>query len=170
MKKILSLFLSIVMVFSLAVCGQRSGTPVTEPAAASSAAVQTAPQEPSGQTADGNILVAYFSWADNAVSADDVDAVTAQRCPAGKCAAACRLGVGGDRRRPVCHPGNRPISQRLGRLPGQSQRGAVQRLRPALEENVDNIEVERTTFREQKRKSSLRLGTRQRLHGNPAAV
>ena len=76
MKRILSLFLSIVMVFSLAACGQRSGTPVTEPAAASSAAVQTAPQEPSGQTADGNILVAYFSWADNAVSADDVNAVT----------------------------------------------------------------------------------------------
>ena len=85
MKKMLAFLLSIAMFFSLTACGQggematsqppeqESGSPaVSEPAAPSSEA-QPEPQQPSA--AGGNILVAYFSWADNAILADDVDAV-----------------------------------------------------------------------------------------------
>ena len=62
-----------------------------------------------------NILVAYFSWADNAVLDDDVDAISSPSViPPGKCSAAGRLGAGGNRRRFVFHPGDRSIPQRLG--------------------------------------------------------
>ena len=59
--------------------------------------------------------VAYFSWADNAVLDDDVDAVSSHQCdPTGKRSAAGGLGAGGNRGRSVFHPGDRSISQRLG--------------------------------------------------------
>ena len=61
MKKIFSLLLTVALVFSLSSCSQEEQTQTTE------------------VTADGDVLVAYFSWAENAVLPDgegEVDAVT----------------------------------------------------------------------------------------------
>ena len=51
----------------------------------------------------------------------------AQRPGPRKRAAARGLGAGGDRRRPLLHPGDGPLSQRLGRVPGARQPGARRR-------------------------------------------
>ena len=88
MKKMLSLLLMITMVFSLGACGQsdqaETSQPLSEQEPSSSIVSETAAPvseaqqqaEPSfGEDAGGNILVAYFSWADNAILADDVDAM-----------------------------------------------------------------------------------------------
>ena len=87
MKGTLALFLAIAMALFLPACGQggneaetsqppepESGGPAaSEPAAPSS---EGGPESPSPSGERGNILVAYFSWADNAVLADGVDAVS----------------------------------------------------------------------------------------------
>ena len=99
MKKILSILSAVAMVFSLTACGMSgetqtnasessdSVTAVTEEAALDNSVSETESNdhgmateeaesmEQSGDTDTTNILVAYFSWADNAVLADDVDAV-----------------------------------------------------------------------------------------------
>ena len=99
MKKILSVFLAMTMLFSLAACGTTedqenssaepsdSGSAVSgqeasnsESANSESSEMETAAPESelteAGAEEQGsNILVAYFSWADNAILADDVDAV-----------------------------------------------------------------------------------------------
>ena len=74
MRKTAALFLALVLSFSLAACSHASSD-----ATASSGAPQNTETE-SGTPSDapdsaGNVLVAYFSWAENAVLADDVDAV-----------------------------------------------------------------------------------------------
>ena len=95
MKRILALILALTLSFSLAACGNTPST--EEEAPSSSSQVSTSPEqtEPSStpesdvtentepestipaesSEPDTNILVAYFSWADNAILADDVDAV-----------------------------------------------------------------------------------------------
>ena len=99
MKKILSVFLAMTMLFSLAACGTTedqenssaepsdSGSAVSgqeasnsESANSESSEMETAAPESelteAGAEEQGsNILVAYFSWAYNAILADDVDAV-----------------------------------------------------------------------------------------------
>lgn len=99
MKKILSILSAAAMVFSLTACGMSeetqtnasesldSVTAATEEAALDNSVSETESNdhgmateeaesmEQSGDTDTTNILVAYFSWADNAVLADDVDAV-----------------------------------------------------------------------------------------------
>ena len=99
MKKILSILSAAAMVFSLTACGMSeetqtnasessdSVTAVTEEAALDNSVSETESNdhgmateeaesmEQSGDTDTTNILVAYFSWADNAVLADDVYAV-----------------------------------------------------------------------------------------------
>ncbi len=91
MKKILSLFLAMPMLFSAAACGAaesaedsysvtledsvaESGQEIPE-----SSSSETEASEPgslqSSEGQDSSILIAYFSWADNAVLANDVDAV-----------------------------------------------------------------------------------------------
>ncbi len=99
MKKILSILSAAAMVFSLTACGMlgETQTNASEPSDSVTAATQEAAldssvsetesndhgmateeaesMEQSGDTDITNILVAYFSWADNAVLADDVDAV-----------------------------------------------------------------------------------------------
>ena len=82
MKKYLSLLLAAVMAFSLAACRQtnaadRAASLRSENDADASAAEM--PPEGSTAAADGNILIAYFSWAENATqpaSGSEVDAVT----------------------------------------------------------------------------------------------
>ena len=80
MKKALSLFLAIAIAFSLAACGQgASSSPPSEvdpESAGSPSGAQVESQAPLEETTDRNILVAYFSWADNAALAEDVDAIT----------------------------------------------------------------------------------------------
>ena len=69
MKRILSLLLAITLAFSLAACGQRSGDGTETP-------TETETTERNVEVGTGKVLVAYFSWADNAVLEDGVDAVT----------------------------------------------------------------------------------------------
>ncbi len=81
MKKLLSLFLAIAMAVSLAACGAAGQD--SSPPSQSGAVSQQMPETPDTgeetsppEAESAGILVAYFSWADNAVLADDVDAVT----------------------------------------------------------------------------------------------
>lgn len=96
MKRILALILALTLSLSLAACGNMPST--EEEAPSSSLQVSASPEqtEPSGtpesdatentepestipaesSEPDTNILVAYFSWAENAVLAENVDAVT----------------------------------------------------------------------------------------------
>lgn len=96
MKRIIALILALTLSLSLAACGNTPST--EEEAPSSSSQVSTSPEqtEPSStpesdvtentepestipaesSEPDTNILVAYFSWAENAVLAEDVDAVT----------------------------------------------------------------------------------------------
>ena len=88
MKKALSFLMVIAMALSLAACGTTgtqgagSGQPnQTAPGSAPSETQTSRPDslgssEQAGSEGQGsNILVAYFSWADNAILAEDVDAV-----------------------------------------------------------------------------------------------
>ena len=82
MRNFLSLMLAAAMVFSLAACRQ---TNAEEDAAslrtendADASAAEVSPEEPTA-AADGNILIAYFSWAENATqpaAGSEVDAIT----------------------------------------------------------------------------------------------
>lgn len=88
MKRIIALFLIFALSFSLVAC---SNAPSTEEESSSSPQGSSLTEStgtssvPEGSTSAGteqestkptsNILVAYFSWADNAILADDVDAV-----------------------------------------------------------------------------------------------
>lgn len=92
MKKIISFFLAITMALSLAACSttenqenrssealESSSAVLEQETIDSSSSEMKAPgSEPSeiDEEQESNVLVAYFSWADNAILADDVDAVT----------------------------------------------------------------------------------------------
>ena len=82
MKKILSIFLTGVLIFSLAACAGASETAdgTTELSDGSAAETGTAGLESAAEgtedSQDTGVLVAYFSWADNAILAEDVDAVS----------------------------------------------------------------------------------------------
>ena len=81
MKRKVSILLALVLAISLAACGKApadgnassNGDASSTAETVSEAAEQTAGSEPSD--GGGNVLIAYFSWADNAVLADDVDAI-----------------------------------------------------------------------------------------------
>ena len=79
MKKMLSLLLVVALVFSFTACSGDQA-PAEVPAAPSQGS--TAEEPPidvsSSAQSDGNsnVLVAYFSWADNAVLSDEVDAIS----------------------------------------------------------------------------------------------
>ena len=91
MKKILSFFLAITMVLSLTACGtaenQESGSSEASESSSTAPEQETTDSSSSEMEASGsgasktsevqgsNVLVAYFSWADNAILAGDVDAV-----------------------------------------------------------------------------------------------
>ena len=91
MKKTISLFLALTMLFSLAACSateERVNSSSESSEGSSTASAQESPDSSSleteesnpessetGEEQGSNILVAYFSWADNAILADDVDAV-----------------------------------------------------------------------------------------------
>lgn len=89
MKRLTALLLALVLVFSLAACGNAGGDDTNSGPASSgeegAGASQAADEgtETAGTAGDaapdseghGGVLVAYFSWSDNAVLAEDVDAV-----------------------------------------------------------------------------------------------
>lgn len=82
MKKTLALFLAMVMVLSLTSCStsedQANRSPDVSESGSAVPEQETVSGSGSSETGGeqgNNILVAYFSWADNAVLADDVDAV-----------------------------------------------------------------------------------------------
>ena len=67
-KKVISVFMAAFLVVAcLAGCGQAGET--------QEASDSVTPSRQAESTSSTNILVAYFSWADNAILADDVDAV-----------------------------------------------------------------------------------------------
>lgn len=84
MKKVIGLLLALAFTFSLGGCSPESSegsgnsqgqeTPVTEEpgSSAGNAAEETTPPQQDGES---NILIAYFSWADNAVIDGEVDVV-----------------------------------------------------------------------------------------------
>ena len=138
MKKVIGLLLALAFTFSLGGCSpessEGSGNPqgqetsaTEEPGpSAGNAAEETTPPQQDGES---NILIAYFSWADNAVLDGEVDVVAspsvtiARPCPASWPA--------GYRRRPaarsVLHPGGGALLQRLGRLSGDGPTGSGRR-------------------------------------------
>ena len=75
MKKFLALLLTLVMSFAFTACGRLEGMPEDS---AFPSQEQNVPggDGASTETPAGNILVAYFSWADNAILEADVDAVS----------------------------------------------------------------------------------------------
>lgn len=89
MKRIFSILLAVAMLFSLAACGaaEEQGASSNSPENSSSVSEQETPDIPvsetmpdiesaeTGESQENHILVAYFSWADNAILAEDVDAV-----------------------------------------------------------------------------------------------
>ncbi len=86
MKKIISLFLTTSLIFTMAGCG--SSDNVSKVSSSEPVLIQShddyeeessSVENGTGNAAEnsgGNVLVAYFSWADNAVFNDNVDAVT----------------------------------------------------------------------------------------------
>lgn len=96
MKRILALILALTLSLSLAACGNMPSTEEEAPSSSSQVSASPEQTEPSGtpesdatentepestipaesSEPDTNILVAYFSWAENAVLAENVDAVT----------------------------------------------------------------------------------------------
>lgn len=72
MKMVFSCLLAVIIAFSLAACNQADGSEISASPAPSQEGTGTDMEEPAG----GRILVAYFSWAENAILAEDVDAVS----------------------------------------------------------------------------------------------
>ena len=164
LKKAFSLFLTIAIVFSLAACNQnedkgKSASPPPESIAADSAPVEpsgetqpeieqeTQSQAPSEATTGSNILTAYFSWADNAVLTEDVDAVSSPSViPPGnvqQLAGWVQEETGGDLFSiRVTEPYPSDWDACLERTNEERGSGA----RPELQENVSNLEQYDTVF------------------------
>lgn len=70
MKKIVTILLSLLLVAAVSSCSNSSRSDKEE----TTVTKQVAPRAEAGSE-DARVLVAYFSWADNAVEIDDVDAV-----------------------------------------------------------------------------------------------
>ena len=75
MKKIAALILSVVLVFSLAACSNTQQNDASDPVSseAPSLVIESTPAEGT-ETKGSNILIAYFTYGENAELPDDVDA------------------------------------------------------------------------------------------------
>ena len=121
--------------------GEDSGTAADESTADTSELQKNAPQT------SGNILVAYFSWADNAILADDVDAVASPSViPPGnvqQLAGWVQEDTGGDLFPiQVTEPYSSDWDECLDRA-NQERRDDA---RPELEESVENLSDYDTVF------------------------
>lgn len=148
MRRWLSLLLPAALLLSLAACGgetapEEAPVPPAEPEAADPAETM----ENSAADTGSGILVAYFSWADNAVLAEDVDVVTSPSVVAPgnvqQLAGWVREETGGDlfpiR---VTDPYPSDWDDCLARA--NEERGAD--ARPELMENVENLDQYGTVF------------------------
>ena len=77
MKKIISLFMVVLMIFSVGACGTEESQNAGLPEDTENGSAKTEISDGGvSQTEQGRtVLVVYFSWADNAVLTDDVDVV-----------------------------------------------------------------------------------------------
>ncbi len=159
MKRLTAFLLAAMLVIPLAGCGNEPES-VSEPESSQSSASETVSAEPEESSPSGqdegvgdeesetsNILVAYFSWADNAVLAEDVDAVASPSVLAPgnvqELAGWVQEETGGDifgiR---VTDPYPSDWDDCLARA--NQERG--DQARPALQEQVENLEQYDTVF------------------------
>ena len=156
LKKAMAWILTAMLVFPLAACGSQPATlSGTEEESASSAGQETPDGSPvetklparENEGEGSNILVAYFSWADNAVLAEDVDAVASPSViPPGnvqQLAGWMQEETGGDLFSiRVTEPYPSGWDECLSRANEERGRGA----RPELVENVEDMEQYDTVF------------------------
>lgn len=143
MKKILAYLLAGTLIFSFTLCG--SAVRQAEAASEDAAASESETEDSASQT--NSVLVVYFSWADNAVLADDVDAVASPSViPPGnvqQLAGWVQEETGGDLFSiRVTDPYPSDWDECLARA--NEERG--DNARPELVENVNNLEQYDTVF------------------------
>ena len=156
MKRPVALLMLLALLCSLTACGgnptTQSGSDVPESSQnteeITDAPLDTDPpasSRSSGETRDNNILIAYFTWADNTVVEDpssvDVDAATSASVlapgNAAKLASWIRQEVGGDLHSIVVEePYSSDYDECLDRAADEKAENA----RPALASHVDNME------------------------------
>ena len=155
MRRIVLALLILSLLFSLAGCSNVSESDSIEAGTEREQQIEEEAQEPSGEESEqpaaetegtlengeNDILVAYFSWADNAILADDVDAVSSPSViPPGnvqELAQWVQEETGGDLFSiRVTDPYSSDWDECLERA--NEERGS--NARPELEENVENIE------------------------------
>lgn len=155
MRRIVSALLILSLLFSLAGCSNVSESDSIETGKEREQQIEEEASEPSGEESEqsaaetegtlengeNDILVAYFSWADNAILADDVDAVSSPSViPPGnvqELAQWVQEETGGDLFSiRVTDPYSSDWDECLERA--NEERGS--NARPELEENVENIE------------------------------
>lgn len=145
LKKLLCILLVCALTASLAACGdaRSTATPTPDATPNETEAVTTTPL-PAGES---NVLVAYFSWADNAILAGDVDAVASPSVvPPGnvqQLAGWVQEATGGDLFSiRVTEPYPSDWDECLARA--NSERG--EDARPELVENLDSLDAYDTIF------------------------
>lgn len=162
MKKMIALFLA-ALFSSLPACGAEesqnsqfsesteSDTTISEQETQSAISVQTETVTPDStdlqEEQSSNILVAYFSWADNAILADDVDAVTSPSViPPGnvqQLANWVQEATGGDL---FSIRVTEPYSSNWDECLERANRERGDNARPDLVENMDNLNQYDTIF------------------------
>ena len=156
MKKMIAILLAAALSLSLVACGNSANEPSsnTAPSSESSQSQEPAsiPEESSPSEQDENVgneimLVAYFSWADNAILAEDVDAVASPSVIAPgnvqELAGWVQEETGGDLFAiRVTEPYPSDWDECLARA--NQERG--DQARPALQEQVENLEQYDTVF------------------------
>lgn len=156
MKRPVALLVLLTLLCSLTVCGGNPTTQSVSDVPESSQNAEEIPDTPlntdpptvsqsSGETGNSNILIAYFTWADNTVVEDpssvDVDATTSASVlapgNAAKLASWIQQEVGGDLHSIVVEePYSSDYDQCLDRAADEKAENA----RPALASHVDNME------------------------------
>ena len=161
MKKAVTFLLALGMLISLAACGettsgQSSSTPPadSQTTEAASGVSREQPEQPQNtdENESGNILIAYFTWADNTVVEDpssvDVDATTSASVlapgNAAKLASWIQQEVGGDLHSIVVEePYSSDYDECLDRAADEKAENA----RPTLTSHVDNAKSRRRCSR-----------------------
>ena len=150
MKKPMTFLLALGMLISLAACGgttsgQGSSTPPADSRTTEDASEGSREQPQNTDENESNILIAYFTWADNTVVEDpssvDADAATSASVlapgNAAKLASWIRQEVGGDLHSIVVEePYSSDYDECLDRAADEKAENA----RPALASHVDNME------------------------------
>lgn len=157
MKKFFSVILTMTMVLSLVACGTTENPSVGYSENTSTVSEQEMPtvgspkteadRETNDKARGGNILVAYFSWAENAILAHDVDAVTSPSViPPGnvqQLAGWVQEENGGDL---FSIRVTDPYPSDWDKCLSRANQERSDNVRPELVENVDNLEQYDTVF------------------------